>query len=780
MRCSRSLICALGAVVACALPASAGAAQLRAAGVTAGACHLRPLAAGAAVRTFAVTARDTGLLRAQLHATGDWDVAVFAARSGRLVAGAAGPAGDEVADGYVVGGERLHVQACRRPGAATGAVVRVFTIGMASSGRSAAPERIVRVIVRTRAERNRLAALGLDPAESGRRGAVDVVLHDAGDTAKLRAAGLRYRVRIADLAARGRANARANRRYRAATTRSNLPSGRDGYRHLADYEAELKSLALAYPGLVKLIVLPHATLQGRGVLGVEIARDVNVENGQPVMVQLGAHHAREWPSAELPMEWARELVNGYGKDARITRLVDATRTIVVPVVNPDGFTLSREAPVDYVAIFGNVGLQIDEGYPPGPGMGFQYKRRNCRIADGAGPGPGQCESLVNRRLGVDVNRNYGGYWGGPGASTNVQDDTYRGVAPFSEPEAQNVRELVSTRQVTTLITNHTFGNLVLRPPGLASAPEPRDEQVLKALGDDMAARNGYTSQTGYALYDASGTTEDWSYAATGGLGYTFEHGATQFHPPFTEVVGQYATNRESFYVALESTANRARHAVAHGHAPPGTVMRAHKAFDTKTAPVLLNEFGTIGPARTYRDVLSSALVVGDSGTFEWHLNPSTRPVASSEAWNITCERPLGTVRARGTLRIARGQNKALDLCGLSLSVAVARRRVGGALRSGLRARTRCSVKCKPSITLSLPASIARRYGLTKKRTGRVIVARGSRSRASTGRRTFTVRFTRAARRKLSDARRLRLRMSALARGGASEKTRVIRTLVLKR
>ncbi len=59
---------------------------------------------------------------------------------------------------------------------------------------------------------------------------------------------------------------------------------------------------------------------------------------------MGAHHAREWPSAEHAMEWAYELILGYRRgDARTRRLVETTRTIVVPVVNPDGFNASREA-----------------------------------------------------------------------------------------------------------------------------------------------------------------------------------------------------------------------------------------------------------------------------------------------------------------------------------------------------------------------------------------------------------------------------------------------------
>ena len=50
----------------------------------------------------------------------------------------------------------------------------------------------------------------------------------------------------------------------------------------------------------------------------------------------------------------------------------------------------------------------------------------------------------------------------------------------------------------------------------------------------MANQNGYLNQPSYGLYDTTGTTEDWSYYSTGGLGYTFEIGKDEFHPPFEE------------------------------------------------------------------------------------------------------------------------------------------------------------------------------------------------------------------------------------------------------
>ena len=128
--------------------------------------------------------------------------------------------------------------------------------------------------------------------------------------------------------------------------------------------------------------------------------------------------------------------------------------------------------------------------------------------------------------------------------------------------------------MTTLITNHTFSDLVLRPPGLASEPDPVDEPIYKALGDAMAAENGYLSQQGYELYDTTGTTEDWSYNATGGLGFTFEIGCNHipdpldercsgnFHPTYPHVIDEY-----------EGTSADAQ-AIGGGRQPRGLLPRA--------------------------------------------------------------------------------------------------------------------------------------------------------------------------------------------------------------
>jgi len=410
---------------------------------------------------------------------------------------------------------------------------------------------------------------------------------------------------------------------------------------------------------VKPITLPFRTWTGMSVQGIEITENVKARDGKPVFLNMGIHHAREWPSGEMAMEWAHELVNGYRRnDPRVKRLMRLTRTIVIPVVNPEGFNTSREA-----GEAGGVG-----GGRPGNDsvetanllVPYEYQRKNCRVnnTSGTDPNEGDCTQQPATGLaqfGVDPNRNYGGFWGGPGAAADgeaapggdyAQD--YRGNGPFSEPETRNIRDLVSKRHVVTLITNHTFSNLLLRPPGIQVQGPPPDEPVYKALGDSMALENGYTSQKSYELYDTTGGTEDWTYYATGGLGYTFEIGLTGFHPPFEETVAEYEGtseasgsgrgNREAFFKALESTSAASRHSVITGKAPAGAVLRLKKTFKTSTSPII-DGAGVEGKAILFDDTLNTLMDVPSSGRFSWDINPSTRPVVAKARGRAARGRP---------------------------------------------------------------------------------------------------------------------------------------------
>jgi hypothetical protein len=482
---------------------------------------------------------------------------------------------------------------------------------------------LVHVYAATRSARNRLVALGLDVTEHGDDTGLSVVLHGAEDAAILREAGFRWRVDVADLAAKSRRDAAADRRYDAGTVRSPLPSGRTTYRDLADYEREMRVLARKHPDRTRLLTLDRRSVEGRPIRGIEITTNADrVADGKPVMLMIGAHHAREWPSAEHSLEWAYELLEG--DDRHLTRpLVRDVRTIVVPVLNVDGFVVSREA--DALGDF----TVFD----------YEMKRKNCSVSTATPPQytTGTCaDNPAGRLRGTDLNRNYPGFWGGPGASANWSSDTYRGDSPASEPETQALRALISERQVTGLITNHTFSNLVLRPPSLLSTGYSPDEPAYKALGARMTQHNRYANQASFQLYDTSGGLEDWSYWNTGGLGFTFEISPSGFHDPYENaVVAEYVGlapaagagqggNRAAYFQMARAVRDRSLHSVITGHAPRRTTLKIEKSFTSETAPVI-NDTGGVDEPLTYTDELESWLRPRD-GRFAWHVNPSTRPV----------------------------------------------------------------------------------------------------------------------------------------------------------
>ena len=591
-------------------------------------CHAKYLDGAPGTQSVAATATDTGLIQARLSGGGDWDVGVFDANSGRFVAGSAAFGSTELAEGFVKQGQKLRVQACRFRGSAASAELSIGYVKIAE--KTTGKVQIVDVDTTSRKDKRRLQSLGLDLTEHGDANSVEVVLHGQKDESTLRSAGFTFDVRVADLEAQSKADRAADSKFAASNPKTQLPSGSNQYRHLADYDLEMKQLAMRYPGLVKELTLNHPTIEGRSVNGIEITLNPQAKDGKPIFLQLGVHHAREWPSSEHAIEFAYDLVTNYGSSARTTELVNATRTIVVPIVNPDGFNISREA--QHSGLSGIYGL-----------FDYEMKRKNCRISANtpAQYRPGTCvDNPAGRLRGTDPNRNYGGLWGGGGASTNWSDDTYRGDGPFSEPETRNIRELQSTRSITNLITNHTFSNLLLRPPGVADMGAPLEEPQYKALGARMASHNGYANIPSYGLYDTTGGTEDWTFWTAGSLGYTFEIGPNGFHPPYNNsVVDEYlgrgqtagsgkGGNREAYYEMLAATRDTSLHSVIEGSAPAGSELKIRKTFATSTSPVWNNDYGTdIGPAQTFQDTLEYTMTTAGS-SFEWGVNPSTRPVVA--------------------------------------------------------------------------------------------------------------------------------------------------------
>lgn len=404
----------------------------------------------------------------------------------------------------------------------------------------------------------------------------------------------------------------------ATTVESALPSGNTTYRTLADYERDMQTLAREHPDLVKPLTLPYPTSSGRLVHGIEISRDVRASDGKPVFVTVGMHHGNEWPSGELVMEYAVDLVQQASSgDPYVSSLLARARLVVVPVVNVDGFV------------------------------------RNRRQTD----------------TNVDMNRNYGFGW--LPISTG-------GAAPWSEPEARNIRWLLSTRQATTFVTQHTCIQVVLYPPLQLAAGPTQDVARFEDLATRMAQRYGpnYIARDSAHDYETTGEAIDWAYFATRGLALTAEtcpdRGVARTFQ--TQVEDTYPAHRLAMFEALENTADPAQHATIEGKAPRDAVLRISKSFEMYTQPYAQPD-GTTRPSGFPTTLTSDLHVTRPNGKFRWSVNPSYRPVPPyqadgvhpnrtgfhTEPWILTCERPDGTVLQRTPVNVDLGQTVTVDL-----------------------------------------------------------------------------------------------------------------------
>jgi hypothetical protein len=366
------------------------------------------------------------------------------------------------------------------------------------------------------------------------------------------------------------------------------------------------------------------SFQGREISGVEIAEGVKADDGRPTFFLMGVHHAREWPSAEAAMEFAHLLAKG-SSNPRIASILREERVVIVPVVNVDGFV------------------------------------RNTR------------RTATN----VDMNRNYGFGWG--------ESPPFQGSGPFSEPETQNMRELISARQVTTFLTVHTCLANMLYPPLQHKAGLPQDIDRFRAFAGAMSLQNGYPHLTSADDFETTGEAIDWSYYATRGLGVTVEICSTPLGSPRTFqtlVVDQYLGtgtlagkgNRGAFVAALDQAGDRDEHAQITGKAGRRAELTISKDFDLWTNPIPQPD-GSVRPSPIATELTSSMEVTSATGEFSWSVNPSVRPEPPyqadgvhgegrgflQESWTLTCRRPGGSVLQTVQVRVDLGEREKVDL-----------------------------------------------------------------------------------------------------------------------
>ena len=257
----------------------------------------------------------------------------------------------------------------------------------------------------------------------------------------------------------------------------------DDYRTNDEIDVYLDELVALYPGVTRSIA--GQSIQGRPISYLRFG------TGPQTIAITAGQHAREWINPAATLWMVERVLRGAAEGEReFVDLLARTSWLVVPISNPDGY--------DYTHTSDRL---------------WRKNRRNL-FPD----------------YGVDLNRNWGAGYGGPGSSSSPSSETYRGLSAFSEPETAALRTLLEAEDSLLMCLDiHSFGQLLLSPYGYQdSEPTEGMGPMLSGLALDaaldMLGSHGslYTPIPAHDLYLASGIASDWSWDDLGAPSWTFE------------------------------------------------------------------------------------------------------------------------------------------------------------------------------------------------------------------------------------------------------------------
>jgi carboxypeptidase T len=309
-----------------------------------------------------------------------------------------------------------------------------------------------------------------------------------------------------------------------------FPSADSAYHDYAEMVAEIQQAEIDHPAIFDLFAIGNS-YEGRTVWAGKISDNVATDEDEPEVLFTHHQHAREHLTVEMALYTLKMLTDEYGVTQQVTDLVNNREIWMVFDMNPDGG--------EYDIATGT----------------YRSWRKNRQLNAGSA------------YVGTDLNRNWDYRWGCCGGSSGTtSSETYRGASAFSAPETTVVRNFVNSRviggkqQITVAIDFHTYQELVLWPYGYTFTDVPSDmtqddHDVLVAMGQAMAATNGYTPEQASDLYITDGTINDWLYGVHRILNYTFEmypRTSSQggFYPPDEVIPAETSRNRAAVLYLL--------------------------------------------------------------------------------------------------------------------------------------------------------------------------------------------------------------------------------------
>jgi hypothetical protein len=295
--------------------------------------------------------------------------------------------------------------------------------------------------------------------------------------------------------------------------------------------------------------------------------DTGPESGKAGMYIEADVHGNEVQGGEVCLYTIWFLMENYGRNEEITRLVDERVFYIVPTINPDGrdFFLDNtgqggrtgHVPVDSDGdgrfdeddaddLNGNGVIEQIRKYTPGEGT-HRLNQHDPRIMEAVAPwekgdwvllGSEGLDNDGDGRVnedpvgGYDGNRNYGSDWQ-PNYVQNGSMDY-----PFRLPESRATQEWFAAHpNIAGLQTYHNAAGMILRPPGSAweGDYDPSDIRVYDEIGENGERILPWFNYhiTWQGLYTIHGGSTDWANDGHGIVAFLNElwNGGQYFQSP---------------------------------------------------------------------------------------------------------------------------------------------------------------------------------------------------------------------------------------------------------
>jgi len=274
------------------------------------------------------------------------------------------------------------------------------------------------------------------------------------------------------------------------TTNAQYPTAEQSVQQMQDLQKQ-------YPDLIQLIEIGKS-IEGRSLMFARVtapAANGTKMEARPEFKYVANMHGDEIVGREMMVKLIADLASNYGKDQRITKLMDSVQIYIMPSMNPDGAT-----------------------------------HRVRFNADGA-----------------DLNRSFPDF-----TSDNVNTTDNR------EPEVQAMMKFEAKHHFKLSANFHGGSEVVNYPWDTTADPHPQ-ENLVRELSLDYAKRVPYLYNStefehgitnGYAWYEVDGGMQDWSSHWYGDLQVTIEVTTIKW-PSYSTVEGTYQANRDALLAFIE-------------------------------------------------------------------------------------------------------------------------------------------------------------------------------------------------------------------------------------